>query len=197
MEDKFIHTYIHTFIYIIWYIICTYILYTHIFICKLVPVPPVLKQDRRPWNHVSITTTAVQFRLAAWKFVHAASQLEQNKYYIFWISIYYTNVSSYIGKIGMFLYMCSTRGLANIVRCSSYIIRRYKHSDWHFFPCAINVKSSMCRKRTMHLWNKYYGLFVMTYITSQQSHLSQISMRQTSFEACFERKHKSRDCCAP
>ncbi|KAK2194059.1 hypothetical protein NP493_3g10016 [Ridgeia piscesae] len=55
----------------------------------------------------------------------------------------------------------------------------------------------MCSERTKHLWYKYYGLFVRMYITSQQTYLSQINTRQTSFEACFDRKHKSRDCSAP
>ena len=39
-----------------------------------------------------------------------------------------------------------------------------------------------------------YGLFVRTYITAQQSYLSQTNTRQTSFEACFDSKRKSRDC---
>ena len=50
---------------------------------------------------------------------------------------------------------------------------------------------------TKHLWYKYYGLFVRMYITSQQSYLSQINIREANFEACFDSKHKSRDCNAP
>ena len=38
---------------------------------------------------------------------------------------------------------------------------------------------------------------VTMYITSQQSCLSQINTRQTSFEACFDSKRKSRDYSAP
>ncbi|KAK2181886.1 hypothetical protein NP493_370g02021 [Ridgeia piscesae] len=55
----------------------------------------------------------------------------------------------------------------------------------------------MCSERTMHLWYKYNGLFVRMYITSLQRYLSQINTRQTSFEACFDSKRKSRDCSAP
>ncbi|KAK2181443.1 hypothetical protein NP493_398g01010 [Ridgeia piscesae] len=55
----------------------------------------------------------------------------------------------------------------------------------------------MSSERTKHIWYKYYGLFVRMYITSQQSYLSQINTRQTSFEACFDSKRKSRDCSAP
>ena len=51
----------------------------------------------------------------------------------------------------------------------------------------------MCSEKTKHLWYKYYGLFVRMYITSQQSYLSQINTRQTSFEAYFDSKRKSRD----
>ncbi|KAK2170916.1 hypothetical protein NP493_1123g01001 [Ridgeia piscesae] len=51
----------------------------------------------------------------------------------------------------------------------------------------------MCSEKTMHLWYKYYRLFVRMYITSQQSYLSQIDTRQTSFEAYFDSKRKSRD----
>ena len=54
----------------------------------------------------------------------------------------------------------------------------------------------MCTERTKHLWYKYYGLFVRTYKTSQQSYLSQINTRQISFEACFDSKRKSHDCSA-
>ncbi|KAK2192341.1 hypothetical protein NP493_33g04019 [Ridgeia piscesae] len=43
------------------------------------------------------------------------------------------------------------------------------------------VKSSMYSEKTNHLWYKYYGLFVRMYITYQQSYLSQINTRQTSF----------------
>ena len=35
------------------------------------------------------------------------------------------------------------------------------------------------------------------YITSLNIYLSQINTRQTSFEACFDSKRKSRDCSAP
>ncbi|KAK2191575.1 hypothetical protein NP493_51g05078 [Ridgeia piscesae] len=49
-------------------------------------------------------------------------------------------------------------------------------------------------QRNVHLWYKYYGLFVRMYITSLQSYLSQINTRQTRFEACFDSKRKSRDC---
>ncbi|KAK2179647.1 hypothetical protein NP493_478g02005 [Ridgeia piscesae] len=38
---------------------------------------------------------------------------------------------------------------------------------------------------------------VWMYITSQQSYMSQINTRQTSFEAYFDSKRKSRDCSAP
>ena len=55
----------------------------------------------------------------------------------------------------------------------------------------------MYSERTMQLWYKYYGLFVRLYITSQQRYLLQINARQTSFEAWFDSKHKSRDCSAP
>ena len=34
------------------------------------------------------------------------------------------------------------------------------------------------------------------YITYQQSYLTQINARQTSVEACFDSKRKSRDCSA-
>ena len=60
-----------------------------------------------------------------------------------------------------------------------------------------NVKSSMCSERTKHVWYKYYGLFFRVYITSQEINLSHINTRQTSFEACFDSKLKSRDCSAP
>ncbi|KAK2188499.1 hypothetical protein NP493_130g01014 [Ridgeia piscesae] len=55
----------------------------------------------------------------------------------------------------------------------------------------------MCSEKTKHLWYKYFGLFVSMYITSQQSYLSQINTRQTSFEAYFHSKRKSRDSSAP
>ncbi|KAK2163645.1 hypothetical protein NP493_1452g00000 [Ridgeia piscesae] len=55
----------------------------------------------------------------------------------------------------------------------------------------------MCSEKTKHLWYKYYGLFVKMYITSQRSYLSQINTRQTSFEAYFVSKRKSRDSSAP
>ena len=55
----------------------------------------------------------------------------------------------------------------------------------------------MCIEKTKHLWYEYYGLFVRMYITSQQSYLSQINTRQTSFEAYFDSKRKSRDSSAP
>ena len=51
----------------------------------------------------------------------------------------------------------------------------------------------MCNENTKHFRYKYYGLFVRMYITSQQSYLSQINTRQTSFEAYFDSKRKSRD----
>ena len=51
----------------------------------------------------------------------------------------------------------------------------------------------MCSEMTKHLWHKYYGLFVRMYIIFQQSYLSQINTRQTSFEAYFDSKRKSRD----
>ena len=76
-------------------------------------------------------------------------------------------------------------------------LRRYKCSDWRFCACAIIVNSSMCSERTKHLWYKYYGLFVLMSVTSRQSYLSQINTRQTSFEACFQSKRKSRDYSAP
>ena len=75
--------------------------------------------------------------------------------------------------------------------------RRYKRSDWRFCACAINVKSSICSEMTKHVWDKYYGLFVRMYITSQLIDLSQINTRQTSCEACFDSKRKSRNCRAP
>ena len=37
----------------------------------------------------------------------------------------------------------------------------------------------------------------ITYITFQQSYLSQINTKQTGFEACFDSNHKSRDCSMP
>ncbi|KAK2156665.1 hypothetical protein NP493_1955g00000 [Ridgeia piscesae] len=55
----------------------------------------------------------------------------------------------------------------------------------------------MCSEMTKHVWYQYYGLFVRLYITSQQIYMSQINTRQTSFEACFDSKRKSRDCGAP
>ena len=55
----------------------------------------------------------------------------------------------------------------------------------------------MYSERTMHLWYKYYGLFVRIYITSLQSYLLQINTRQTSFEVCFDSKCKTGDCSAP
>ncbi|KAK2165743.1 hypothetical protein NP493_1351g01052 [Ridgeia piscesae] len=55
----------------------------------------------------------------------------------------------------------------------------------------------MCNEKTKHLWYKYYALFVRMYITSQQSYLSQIKMRQIRFEAYFASKRKSRDSSAP
>jgi len=70
----------------------------------------------------------------------------------------------------------------------------YKRSDWRFSACAINVKSSISSERTKHLWHKYHGLFLTMYIISQRSYLSQINMRQTSFEAYFDSRRKSRDC---
>ncbi|KAK2187846.1 hypothetical protein NP493_153g09000 [Ridgeia piscesae] len=48
----------------------------------------------------------------------------------------------------------------------------------------------MCSERTKHLWYEYYGLFVRMFITSQQSYLSHINTRQTSFEAYFDSKRK-------
>ena len=63
---------------------------------------------------------------------------------------------------------------------------------------TVNVKSSMCSKiRTKHLWYKYDGLLVSMYIISLQCYLSQIYMRKTSFEACFDSKRKSCDCSVP
>ncbi|KAK2191917.1 hypothetical protein NP493_42g03035 [Ridgeia piscesae] len=53
------------------------------------------------------------------------------------------------------------------------------------------------REKTKHLWYKYCGLFVRMYITSQQSYLSHINTRQTSFETYFDSKRKSRDSNAP
>ncbi|KAK2179182.1 hypothetical protein NP493_505g03015 [Ridgeia piscesae] len=55
----------------------------------------------------------------------------------------------------------------------------------------------MCSEKTKHLWYKYYGLFVRLSITSQQSYLSQINTRKTSFEAYLDSKHKSHDFSAP
>ena len=55
----------------------------------------------------------------------------------------------------------------------------------------------MCNEKTKYLWYKYYGLFVRMYITSQQSYLTQINSRQTSFETYFDSKRKSRDSIAP
>jgi len=55
----------------------------------------------------------------------------------------------------------------------------------------------MCGERTKHLWHKYHGFFFNMNITSQRSYLSQINTRQTSFEACFDSKRKSRDSSAP
>ena len=75
--------------------------------------------------------------------------------------------------------------------------RCYKRSDLRFCACAIFVKSSICSEMTKHVWHKYYRLFVMVYITSQQKYLSQINTRQTSFEAYLDRKRKWRHCCAP
>ena len=66
--------------------------------------------------------------------------------------------------------------------------RRDKRSDWRFCACAINIKSLMCSEMTMLLWYKYYRLFVRMYINSLESYLSQINTRQTSFEACFDRR---------
>ncbi|KAK2176853.1 hypothetical protein NP493_635g01016 [Ridgeia piscesae] len=57
----------------------------------------------------------------------------------------------------------------------------------------INVQ----RKDNAFMAYKYYGLFVRMCITSLQSYLSQINTRQTSFEACFESKRKSRHSSAP
>ena len=97
-------------------------------------------------------------------------------------------------------YCLSTLRLINffvLMRCSVYIFRRHKRSDWRFCACAINVKSLMCSERTKHLWYKYYEMFFRMYITSQQNYLSQINSRQTSFEACFDSKRKSRGCSAP
>ncbi|KAK2178883.1 hypothetical protein NP493_525g02003 [Ridgeia piscesae] len=48
------------------------------------------------------------------------------------------------------------------------------------------------QRKAKHLWYKYYELFVGMYITSQQSYLSQINTRQTSFKAYFNSKRKSR-----
>ncbi|KAK2187983.1 hypothetical protein NP493_148g04037 [Ridgeia piscesae] len=53
------------------------------------------------------------------------------------------------------------------------------------------------QRKDKHLWYKYYGLFVRMYITSQQSYLSQINTRQTSFEAYFDSKRKLRATSAP
>ncbi|KAK2192842.1 hypothetical protein NP493_21g01035 [Ridgeia piscesae] len=53
----------------------------------------------------------------------------------------------------------------------------------------------MCSEKTKHLWYKYYGLFVRMYITSQQSYLSQINTRQTSFEAFRLTFLRMRDIC--
>ena len=64
-----------------------------------------------------------------------------------------------------------------------------------FCACAINVKSSMCSETTKHLWYKIPR--AVRYITSQQSYLSQINTRKTSFEACFDSKRKSHNCSAP
>ncbi|KAK2169701.1 hypothetical protein NP493_1178g00037 [Ridgeia piscesae] len=55
----------------------------------------------------------------------------------------------------------------------------------------------MCSEMTKHLWYKYHWLFVRVYITSQQSYLSQVNMRQTSFDACFDSRCKQRDCSGP
>ena len=66
--------------------------------------------------------------------------------------------------------------------------RRYKRSDCLFYACALNVKSSMCRERIKQLWYKYVSM----YITTQQSYLSRINTRNTSFEAYFDSKRKSR-----
>ena len=55
--------------------------------------------------------------------------------------------------------------------------RRYKRSDWRFCECAINIKSLTCGERTMHLWYKYYGLFVRMYKTSLQSYFLQSDPR--------------------
>ena len=54
---------------------------------------------------------------------------------------------------------------------------------------VINVQQNL-----KHLCYKNHGLFVRTYITFQQSYLSQIKMRQTSFEECFDSNRRSRDC---
>ena len=70
--------------------------------------------------------------------------------------------------------------------------RRYKRSDWRFCACAINVKSSICSETTKYIWYKYYCLFVGMHIIYLQ-----INTRQTSVDACFDSKPKSRDCMAP
>ena len=105
----------------------------------------------------------------------------------------------------------STKTFENCVtwfKCAPYIVarhdgvaltffRRYNRFDWCFCTCVINVKSLICSERTMHLWYKYYGLFVRMYINSLQSYLSQINTWQTSFEAWFDSKRQPRDCSAP
>ena len=88
--------------------------------------------------------------------------------------------------------------LSPIDQYGSYVValtfsRRSKRSDWRFCACAIYVKSSICSEKTKYLWYKYYVLFV----SFQQSYLSQINTRQTSFEVHFDSMHKSRDCSAP
>ena len=52
-------------------------------------------------------------------------------------------------------------------------------------------------RKGKHLWYKYHGLFVRTYIVFQQSKLLQINKKKTSREICFNNRLKSRDPSAP
>ena len=61
-------------------------------------------------------------------------------------------------------------------------------NSWPTSPYASCVHCSSVNHRCRYSW---------MYITSLQSYFSQINSRQTSFEACFDSKRKSRDCSAP
>ena len=81
-----------------------------------------------------------------------------------------------------------------LVQLSTFQRALFSGCEWHFCACAMNVKSPMCSYAQSICGTNTAGYSLgRIIITFQQSYLSQINTRQTSVEACFEIKSKSRE----